>query len=166
MFTTLITMGAYRVDYFHPERFCTAGAVGLYVSGAKNADMHYSKTAKRQLLEGLCYLKRTSEIKNLVAVYLDTLAVDCSQRPAFQQMMKDVRKGMLSKIVVHCYAELSTQEGFLALIRDHSFKANGRELFCWDEKTSFTISFMVGRSSEPCQADRLLEEKALQTVIA
>jgi hypothetical protein len=159
-------MGAYRVDYFNPERFCTPGAVGLYVSGAMSADMQYSKTAKRQLLEGLCYLKRTSDIGNLVAVYLDNLAVECRQRPAFQQMMKDVRIGMLSKIVIHCHAELSTREGFLALIKDHSFKTSGSDLFCWDEKTSFTISFMAGRSTEQCRGDRLLEEKALQMVNA
>ncbi len=162
MFTTLMNSGDYRIDYFHPEKFYTARAVGLYVSGIHEADAFYGKAAKHQLQEGLCFIKQSSDPLCLVAVYIDNLADVESSRPAFQQMMLDVQRGLLHQIVVHCHAELSSHEGFLGLIQQYSCRPNGSRMLCWDGRLTFTITFMVTTAWQHREDDRALKESPLQ----
>jgi hypothetical protein len=166
MFTTLINMGTYRVDYFHPEMFFTAAAAGLYLSAVKGAGEFYSRTMKHRLLNGLCYLKQTSDVDNLVAVYVDNLTDESSQRMAFEQMMKDIHRGILHRVFVHCHTDLSSSDGFLALVKGHSFRSNGHDLYCWDERTSFTVSFLQDRCVSDHNGDRSRRDPILQMLEA
>ena len=100
MFETLMKFGGYRVDYLNMDRAGSSAAMGLYVLGDLPAHQSYSRMAKHNLFTGLCVIREQHEDQNLVAIYLDINSPDEAQRPAYQQMKRDMKAGMFRRLCV------------------------------------------------------------------
>ncbi len=100
MFETLMKFGGYRVDYLNMDRAGSSAALGLYVLGDLPAHQSYSRMAKHNLFTGLCVIREQHEDQNLVAIYLDINSPDEVQRPAYQQMKRDMKAGMFRRLCV------------------------------------------------------------------
>ncbi len=98
MYETLMKLGSYRVDYLNVNARGTAGAFAFIVCGEPPGDPGHSASAKRILYTGLSLIQQTLGPNNLVAVYLDVDAIDNPQRPAFNQMKRDLRAGMFRRV--------------------------------------------------------------------
>jgi len=100
MFEALRRFGGYRVDYMNEAVMGSASALAFYVCGDLPAGAPYSQNAKRRLLMGLEVIRTNFGMQNLVAVYLDVNSTENLERPAYQQMKKDLSSGMFRRLFV------------------------------------------------------------------
>lgn len=98
MLNTLMTNGAYRIDYFE----CTTGGegqtFGFYVRGEPTATDAYSRDAKSQLYAGLMLIHSRLGMKNLRGVYVDVDRVENLERPAYKQLKADLVSGLFKTV--------------------------------------------------------------------
>lgn len=102
VFEVFMRNGAYRVDYLNSEMFGTPESLAMYVSGSLLIGHPYSRAAKRCLLSGLMMLRQMNQLSNLVAVYLETVQSDSSNRPALAQLQQDGAAGIFRRLLVIC----------------------------------------------------------------
>lgn len=106
MFEALMKFGGYRVDYLQNSRLGNQSTLGLYVLGDLPMHQPYSRAAKQKLFIALCLLRDLHEIDNLVAIYLDINSPVEAQRPAYQQMKRDMQAGFFRRICVSSIRDL------------------------------------------------------------
>ena len=101
MFETLMKSGSYRVDYFKDQAAGTPQALGFYACGTIPSQAPFSQSARHNLLAGLIVIQHHFGISNLVAIYLDVYATDPQPpqvvRPAYEQMIRDLRSGLFKR---------------------------------------------------------------------
>lgn len=100
MLETMSKFGAYRVDYLHRGPDKDQKAFGFYLRAGISAGDQYSREAKHQLYAGLALITSRLELKNLVGIYLDVDVLSNLNRPAYQQMKKDMLNGMFKRLFV------------------------------------------------------------------
>lgn len=106
MFETYMKAGSYRVEYLNPERLGQPSALGFYLCGEMDAQAGYSRAARQKHLAGLLIIQRELGSQNLAAVYVDVLAWRSAPRRAFQQMLRDVRRGLFQRVFVASSCDL------------------------------------------------------------
>ena len=124
MFKTLMTKGAYRVDYVNKEYAGSQQALGLYVSGNILDNESYSRNAKHDLYQGLVLIRELLNIQHLVAIYLDINDSSNLAKPAYQQLKQDMRAGMFHRVLVlnpnHLFADGESLEDWWRFYREQS----------------------------------------------
>lgn len=110
MFEALMKFGGYRVDYLNKHRAGSAAALGLYVSGDLPVNQSYSRMAKHNLFNGLVAIRQQQEEHNLVAVYLEVNSPFNLQRPAYQQMKRDIQAGLFRRLCLPVISDLISDE--------------------------------------------------------
>jgi hypothetical protein len=98
MFDVLTHMGGYRVDYLNKQAAGSPQALGFYVRGELDENQPYARDAKRRLYAGMLVIQQELGANNLVSVYLDVDRPDNLQRPAYQQMKRDLRDGLFRRV--------------------------------------------------------------------
>lgn len=100
MLNAMMKFGAFRVDYLNLGLDKDHKSFGFYLRAEISAGDSYSRGAKHQLYTGLSIIKRKLEMKNLVGIYLDIDSLDNLDRPAYQQMKKDMLNGLFKRLFV------------------------------------------------------------------
>ena len=100
MLYSLMKFGAYRVNYFEQSNQPNPDAFGFYIRAELEEGQPYSFKAKHQLYVGLDLINRTLGMENLVGIYLDIDCLKNLQRPAYQQMKRDILCGYFKRILV------------------------------------------------------------------
>lgn len=100
MLDTLMKFGAYRVNYFEPLILENPEAFGFYIRAEIEEGQAYSHEAKYQLYAGLDLIQRVLGMTNLVGIYMDVNCLKNLQRPAYQQLKKDIVAGYFRRILV------------------------------------------------------------------
>ncbi len=99
VFEAMMRYGAYRIDRMNPERMGKPEAIALYVLGDLPHQQSYSRRAKHHLLTGLMIVRQELGIQNLVGVYLDINDGSNLERPAYQELKRDLRAGVFRRIL-------------------------------------------------------------------
>lgn len=99
VFEAMMRYGAYRIDRMNPERMGKPEAIALYVLGDLPHQQPYSRRAKHHLLTGLMLVRQELGIHNLVGVYLDINDGGNLERPAYQEMKRDLQSGFFRRIL-------------------------------------------------------------------
>lgn len=102
MFETFMKNGSFRVDYLNEPARGSPEALAMYVCGDLPNDESYSRSAKHQLLAGLDRVSRFFGRQNLVAVYMDICAGESTNRPAYEQLKKDLADGFFRRVFLYC----------------------------------------------------------------
>jgi len=100
MLDAMMKFGAFRVDYLNLGVNVDRKAFGFYLRAELSANDLYSRDAKHQLYAGLSVIKRKLEMSHLVGIYLDVDLLDNLERPAYQQMKRDMLNGMFNRLFV------------------------------------------------------------------
>lgn len=100
MLDTLMKFGAYRVDYFEQKNRFNPEAFGFYIRADIEEGQPYSREAKHHLYKGLNLIHRELGMSNLIGIYLDVDCLKNLQRPAYQQMKKDILNGYFRRILI------------------------------------------------------------------
>ena len=100
MLDTLMKFGAYRVEHFEPLNQLNPECFGLYIRAEIEKGQVYSHEAKHQLYMGLDLIHRLLGMQNLAGIYLDIDCLKNMQRPAYQQMKRDILAGSFCRILV------------------------------------------------------------------
>ncbi len=100
MLDAMMKFGAYRVDYLNQALTQNRKAFGFYLRAEISDGDCYSRGAKYQLYNGLTVIKRKLEMMNLVGIYLDVDSLDNLERPAYQQLKKDMLNGLFRRLFV------------------------------------------------------------------
>jgi hypothetical protein len=100
MLDSLMKFGAYRVNYFETLTQQNPNAFGFYIRAEIEKGQAYSHKAKHQLYTGLDLIQRLLGMKNLAGIYVDIDCLKNLQRPAYQQMKRDIHTGYFHKILV------------------------------------------------------------------
>jgi hypothetical protein len=99
VFEAMMRNGAYRVDRMNPERMGTPEAVALYILGDLPHQQPYSRSAKHHLIIGLMLIRQELGIHNLVGVYLDVNEISNLERPAYQELKRDLQTGFFHRLL-------------------------------------------------------------------
>lgn len=100
MLDAMTKFGGYRVDYLHHGLENDRKAFAFYLRAEINSGDNYSHDAKRQLYKGLTIIKQHLEFKHLAGIYLDVDNLNNLNRPAYQQMKRDMLNGMFKRLFV------------------------------------------------------------------
>jgi len=100
MLDTLMKFGAYRVDYFEKQHQWNPNSFGFYIRAEVEDGFPYNRESKHQLYEGLDLIQNKLGMGNLVGIYLDVNCLRNLNRPAYQQMKKDIADGLFSRILI------------------------------------------------------------------
>jgi hypothetical protein len=150
MLNTLLKFGSHRVDYFdqtdgNPQAFA------FYVRGGMAADERYSHEAKHQLYGGLAVIRTALGLENLAAVYIDIDELANFQRPAYQQMKKDLLAGMFNRVFVFDFSALLGEPAAEADLADLTAKVGGFELFsCGEDGGIFAREMLMNKALICC----------------
>lgn len=106
MFTTFMKNGGYRVDYLFRATDCVQHALALYVCGKKKPGDVICRQAKQRLLYGLALITTHLHAEPLKAVYVDVCGPVSTQRPAYDQLLADIRSGLIRRVVVVDWKDL------------------------------------------------------------
>lgn len=128
MFETLMKHGGHRVDYLNPSARGSRNSLAFYVCSDLPARAAYSIEAKRHLFAGLEYVQRVLGEQNLVAIYLDVNSPVAFERPAYEQMKRDLRDRYFRRLFVYSLYDLVSSEDMLDDLSDLYAQVGGFEL--------------------------------------
>ena len=131
MLDTLMKFGAYRVNYFEPLIQENPKAFGFYIRAEIEEGQAYSHDAKHQLYAGLDLIQRILGMNNLVGIYMDVNCLTNLQRPAYQQMKKDIVAGYFHRILVLDATAINGCPGSEQDLNELSAIVGGLELIVW-----------------------------------
>jgi hypothetical protein len=131
MLDTLMKFGAYRVNYFESLIRENPEAFGFYIRAEIEEGQAYSHDAKHQLYAGLDLIQRVLGMNNLVGIYMDINCLMNLQRPAYQQMKKDIVAGYFRRILVLDTAAINGCPGSEQDLNELSTIVGGLEMIVW-----------------------------------
>lgn len=131
MLDTLMKFGAYRVNYFEGLSQGNPDAFGFYIRAEVEDGQAYSHDAKHQLYTGLDLIQRFIGMKNLAGIYLDVNCLKNLQRPAYQQMKRDILSGYFRRILVLDEGALNGCPGSLRDLHELAGLVGGLEVISW-----------------------------------
>ncbi len=99
MLGALTKFGGYRIDHFEQNQ-CNADAFVLYVRGGLTAGSSYSLEAKRQLYRGLALIQSFLGLEKLAGVFVDVNDLQNVERPAYQQMKREILSGTIKRVLI------------------------------------------------------------------
>jgi hypothetical protein len=132
MLDTLTKFGAYRVNYFEPLIQKNPEAFGFYIRAEIDEGQAYSHEAKHQLYTGLDLIQRVLGINNLVGIYMDVNCLVNLQRPAYQQMKRDVIAGYFHRILILDAAAITGCPDSEKDLSDLAFLVGGLQILAWN----------------------------------
>ena len=132
MFETLMKPGSYRVDYFNDQAVRTDSAFGFYVCGELEPHAVFSQSGRRNLLAGLSIIQQELGPQNLVGIYLDVSATECTTRLAYHQMKLDLQAGMFRRVFIFRSCMLVCGKGLLADLSQLAHEIAGFELLTYE----------------------------------
>ncbi len=106
MIETLMIQGGHRIDYLNEDAAGNPEAFGFYVRGGLDDREPYSHEAKHRLYAGLNVIQRQLGFENLVAIYVDINSAELQNRPAYQQMKRDMLAGKFRRVVTFSHSDL------------------------------------------------------------
>ena len=138
MLETLMKFGSYRIDRFEKAEI-TGNEFGFYIRPRMRPSGGYYADAKSQLYYGLAIIYTCGELANLAGVYIDIDELDNLQRPAYRAMIKDIKEGRFSKVLIiereALLGSIGAEADLFNLCKDISglelfrFQAGEREVF-------------------------------------
>jgi hypothetical protein len=131
MLDTLMKFGAYRVNYFEPLIPKNPDAFGFYVRAEIEEGQAYSHEAKHQLYTGLDLIQRVLGMNNLVGIYMDINCLKNLQRPAYQQMKKDIISGYFRRILVLDTVAIKGCPGSEKDLNELAYLVGGLDMLVW-----------------------------------
>jgi hypothetical protein len=131
MLDSLMKFGAHRVNYFEALNEHNPEAFGFYIRAEIPAGQAYSHEAKYQLYAGLDLIQRCLGMKNLAGIYVDIDCLKNLQRPAYQQLRRDVLSGHFRRILVLNRLSISGCPGSDRDLSELSAQVGGVELLVW-----------------------------------
>jgi len=133
MLDSLMKFGAYRVNYFETLTQENPNAFGFYIRAEIERGQAYSHEAKYQLYIGLDLIHRLLGMNNLAGIYVD---IDCPvnlERPAYQQMKRDILQGYFHRILVLDEFALGDCPGAAADLMDLGNQVGRMDLLVWQD---------------------------------
>jgi hypothetical protein len=131
MLDSLMKFGAHRVNYFEALKQNNPEAFGFYIRAEIPEGQAYSHEAKYQLYAGLDLIQRCLGMKNLAGIYVDIDCLKNLQRPAYQQLRRDVLSGHFHRILVFDRLSISGCPGSDRDLAELSAQVGGVELLVW-----------------------------------
>ena len=144
MLDTLMKFGAYRVNYFEPLIQKNLDAFGFYIRAEIEEGQAYSHEAKHQLYNGLDLIQRVLGMNNLVGIYMDVNCLKNLQRPAYQQMKKDITSGYFRRILVLDTVAIKGCLGSEKDLAELAYLVGGLEMLVWHR--SKLVTMRIGES--------------------
>lgn len=129
MFSSFMKNDSHRVDYLNFSAFENGCAFGVYVRGHLSANQPYSVEAKHCLFACLDYVNRYLDQQSLAAVYVDVSESGSSKNLAFYQLVADLRKGLLNKVLFADLENLFEDQEVYEMLEDLSMEVEGLEFF-------------------------------------
>ncbi|MHB8135234.1 MAG: hypothetical protein ACYDH1_13550 [Anaerolineaceae bacterium] len=106
MFTRLLTKDTHQQEYLNFKNAGDEFAFGLYIRASMQNSKPYCVEAKHRLYLCLDHISQFLDKEKLVAIYFDIKCDQNNQFTAFDQMVRDIKAGMFSKMMCFDLAEL------------------------------------------------------------
>lgn len=129
---TLMKDGGNRVEYIHVGAAGTPTAVGFYVCGEPWEQAAPADNVKQRLYTGLYRVEQELGSQNLVAIYVDVGRRALEQRPAYRQLVSDLRAGMFRRVFVLALRDLAERPEEWARLQHLLKELDGLEIIRYD----------------------------------
>ncbi len=133
MIETLMVQGGHRIDYLSEDAAGKPEAFGFYVRGDLEDREPYSQEAKHHLYAGLDAIQKQLGRENLVAVYVDINSAEAQNRPAYEQMKRDILAGKFRRIFTFTASDLLGDRATLKDLLELYDELEGFEWITCDE---------------------------------
>lgn len=132
MLDVMMKNGNYRVDYLNPLGEHAARMFAFYVCGPVAANEQYGHDVKKRLFIGLDVIKRMMGMDYLSAIYLDMNESNNVERPGYEQMKRDLARGLFRRVFVLRLDDLFGGSEMMNDLMDFSIQIGGFEVLVYD----------------------------------
>ncbi len=144
----LMKDGGNRVEYIHVGAAGTPAAVGFYVCGEPWGQAAAADNVKQRLYAGLYRVEQELGSQNLVAIYVDVGRRALERRPAYRQLVRDLRAGMFRRVFVLSLRDLAERPEERTRLQHLLKELDGLEIIRYDTRACRLVALSAAHLAQ------------------